>query len=126
MANAALKTPVACDFHASPPIDLVYLARQTLGDRDLEIELLSMFERQAGQIVDQLENPGQSATFRRDLAHTLCGSARAIGANGVAAVARDYENSVLRGPGPEVEERRRLREMVAGARAAIKDLLGDR
>ena len=126
MANAALKTPVAFDIHASPPIDLVYLARQTLGDRDLEIELLSMFERQAGQIVDQLENPGQSATFRRDLAHTLCGSARAIGANGVAAVARDYENSVLRGPGTEVEERRRLREMVAGARAAIKDLLGDR
>ena len=36
------------------PIDLVHLSRQSLGDRALEIELLTLFERQAEQIAARL------------------------------------------------------------------------
>ena len=75
------------------PIDLIHLARQTQGDRDLETELLGLFRRQAGQIMERLSAalPGDSIPWRADLAHTLKGSARAIGATRVAIKAEIYE-----------------------------------
>jgi HPt (histidine-containing phosphotransfer) domain-containing protein len=78
---------------ASHPIDLVHLARQTMGDRDLETELLGLFKRQAMQIVERLaaDYPASSVAWRADLAHTLRGSARAIGATRVAIKAEIYE-----------------------------------
>ena len=36
------------------PIDLVHLSKQTFGERDLESELLRLFDRQSRQIVDRL------------------------------------------------------------------------
>lgn len=84
---------------ASATIDLVHLARQSLGDRALETELLVMFERQAHQIIDRLcEIPLHIGTGRAELAHalahTLKGSALAVGARRVASAAQDYENAV--------------------------------
>ena len=78
------------------PIDLVHLSRQTLGDRDLEVELLGLFERQAGQIMQQIEQMAASGDrrLRHDLAHTLKGSARAVGAVAVAAAAQTYEETL--------------------------------
>jgi len=77
----------------SRPIDLIHLSRQTLGDRALETELLGLFTRQAIQIVERLsaDLPGDSIPWRTDLAHTLKGSARAIGAIRVAIKAEIYE-----------------------------------
>lgn len=77
----------------SPVIDLVHLARQSLGDRGLECELLALFERQAGQIIDRLTKRGSedARKMRTDLAHTLKGSALAVGANRVAEAAADFE-----------------------------------
>jgi HPt (histidine-containing phosphotransfer) domain-containing protein len=77
----------------SRPIDLIHLARQTLGDRDLETELLGLFTRQAIQIVARLsaDLPSDDIPWRADLAHTLKGSARAIGAIRVAIKAEIYE-----------------------------------
>ncbi len=81
--------PVLSDGRA---IDLVHLSRQTFGERDLESELLRLFDRQSKQIVDRLtEGPVTEARWRADLAHTLKGSARAVGAFGVAAAAEAYE-----------------------------------
>ena len=37
-----------------PVIDLVHLARQTMGDQALETELLDLFDRQSARIVSQL------------------------------------------------------------------------
>lgn len=74
------------------PIDLVHLSRQTFGERDLESELLRLFDRQSRQIVARLtDGPVAEARWRADLAHTLKGSARAVGAFGVAAAAEAYE-----------------------------------
>jgi HPt (histidine-containing phosphotransfer) domain-containing protein len=77
---------------APPPIDLVRLARQSLGDQDLERELLAMFERQAARIVGQLAAaPSDDLKIRADLAHMLKGSALAVGADRVAEAAARLE-----------------------------------
>lgn len=79
------------------PIDLVHLSRQTLGDRALEMELLALFERQAAQAIDRLQQPNGNGErrWRHDLAHTLKGSARAVGAGRVAAAAQAYEEALF-------------------------------
>ena len=108
------------------PIDLVHLARQSLGDRALETDLLSLFERQAGQIMSQIKG-ADAATDRKclgDLAHTLKGSARAVGAVGVAAAARAYEDALAAGDARQAVDK--LDAAVGHARAAIADLLTDR
>lgn len=68
------------------PVDLVHLARQTLGDRALEREVLGLFKVQAKAIFAQLQAVTQKQA-RLDLAHTLKGSARAVGAWQVAEAA---------------------------------------
>lgn len=79
----------------SRAIDLVHLAQQTLGDRELEIELLTLFERQAGIIMARLRQEGGDCDkWRHDLSHTLKGSARAVGAMRVAAAAQYYEDAM--------------------------------
>jgi HPt (histidine-containing phosphotransfer) domain-containing protein len=72
------------------PIDLVHLARQTLGDRSLEREVLNLFVVQARSILTQMEltPPGKP---RLELAHTLKGSARSVGAWHVATEAEACE-----------------------------------
>ena len=37
------------------PIDLVHLARMTLGDRGLEREVLELFDRQAGMLIVRMQ-----------------------------------------------------------------------
>jgi HPt (histidine-containing phosphotransfer) domain-containing protein len=75
-----------------PAIDLVHLARQTMGDQALEIELLELFDGQSAKIVSQLTGAAAAdAKIRGDLAHTLRGSALAVGAGRVARTAQAYE-----------------------------------
>jgi len=71
------------------PIDLVHLARTTLGDRSLEREVLQLFDRQSTLLLERMRAaaPGGVGT----LAHTLKGSARGIGAWRVARAAEAVE-----------------------------------
>lgn len=71
------------------PVDLAHLARQTLGDRAIEQEVLAMFLRQAAQISERLGAAGEEE--RKRLAHGLVGSARGIGAFKVAECAAEIE-----------------------------------
>jgi HPt (histidine-containing phosphotransfer) domain-containing protein len=107
------------------PIDLIHLAHQTLGDRDLETELLGLFRRQAGQIIERLaaDLPGDSVPWRADLAHTLKGSARAIGATRVAIKAEIYEVQARDGKPDLKPALAALRNAVDDACRAIADLL---
>jgi HPt (histidine-containing phosphotransfer) domain-containing protein len=109
----------------TPPIDLIHLARQTHGDRDLETELLGLFRRQAGQIMDRLsaDLPGDAIPWRADLAHTLKGSARAIGATRVAIKAEIYEVQARDGKPDLTLALAALRRAVDDACRAIGDLL---
>jgi HPt (histidine-containing phosphotransfer) domain-containing protein len=119
---SASERPAAPDCDA-PVIDLAHLARQTLGDQALEAELLALFENQAARITAQLTAPGAGdAKSRGDLAHTLRGSALAIGAGEVARAAQVYETACAAGsPGAALGD---LVEAVARARAAIARRLG--
>jgi HPt (histidine-containing phosphotransfer) domain-containing protein len=71
------------------PIDLVHLARTTMGDRSLEREVLQLFDRQSTLLIARMRAaaPGGLAY----LAHTMKGSARGIGAWRVARAAEALE-----------------------------------
>lgn len=74
---------------ASRPIDLVHLARQTMGDKALEIEVLQIFARQARSCMADLAGAGESEA--RAVAHRLKGAASAVGAHDVVAAATRLE-----------------------------------
>jgi HPt (histidine-containing phosphotransfer) domain-containing protein len=111
----------------SRPIDLVHLSRQSLGDRALETELLQLFDRQAEQIMARLASDiGRGdRRWRRDLSHTLCGSAHAVGAFAVAEAAGAYEEALFSSASDRelAVLRGTLVDSVAQVRAAIADLL---
>jgi HPt (histidine-containing phosphotransfer) domain-containing protein len=110
-----------------PVIDLVHLSRQTLSDQALEVELLDLFDRQSARIVAQLREAGAGAgKIRGDLAHTLRGSALAVGAGRVARMAQIYETrcaAAARGAAATAALEA-LAGAVAEARATIAQLLG--
>lgn len=95
-ARAVLENNEAKAAPASPAIDLVHLGRQSLGDQSLEMELLELFDRQAARIAAELAMPDLAdgaCGERSDLAHTLKGSAKAVGAWRVAEAAANYEKA---------------------------------
>jgi HPt (histidine-containing phosphotransfer) domain-containing protein len=97
------------------PIDLAHLKRMTLGDAGLEREVLAMFAGQAVRLIEALAAlPADAA----EIAHTLNGSARAIGAFKVADAAEALE-AALREGGEASEALAALREAIAQARQAI-------
>jgi HPt (histidine-containing phosphotransfer) domain-containing protein len=101
------------------PIDIDHLQRMTLGDAGLEREVLAMFSAQAASLIGTLTAlpPDTDA-----LAHTLKGSARAIGAFRVADAAESLEAAIRNG-----DDRARalteLNDAVSQARAAIDAML---
>ena len=72
------------------PIDRVHLARYTMGNLALEIEILGLFAGQAPSTFAELKE-AQTDKAWRDAAHTLKGSARAVGAWRVAERAEQAE-----------------------------------
>lgn len=76
------------------PIDLEHLNAMTMSDRAIEREVLGLFDTQSGNIMAALTSLPQDAAA---LAHTLKGSARAIGAFGVADAAARVEDIVRSG-----------------------------
>lgn len=80
---------------AANAIDRAFLSRQSLGDQDLERDLLKLFDQRAGKLVDEIAATATVAA-RRDLAHGLRGSALAIGAHRVARAAALYEDAARR------------------------------
>src|SRR5262245_10587059 len=75
----------------APVLDLAHLARMTLGERALEHEVLTLFDRQADMLLVRMasEQPRVVAA----LAHTLAGSASGIGAWKVAEAATAVERA---------------------------------
>src|ERR1700734_1483698 len=84
-----------------PPLDLVHLARQCLGDHELEAELLQLFRQQAPTLTARLSgSPHLSLDAKAKIAHMLRGSALAVGAGRVAGAARRIEEFASAGGGP--------------------------
>src|SRR5215211_556953 len=101
------------------PIDFAHLKRITLGDASLEHEVLAMFAAQSAKLLDALATLPPEAGA---LAHTLKGSARAIGAFAVAEAAGRLE-AVLAEGGDASEPLAELGDAVALARTAIDAML---
>jgi len=101
------------------PIDFEHLKRMTLGDAGLEQEVLAMFVAQSARMVRTLAVMPADASA---LAHTLKGSARAIGAFAVADAAARLEAAIARGFGASAALAE-LGEAVAEAQVAIEPVL---
>ena len=101
------------------PLDLDHLSRMTLGDAELEQEVLAMFAEQAVRLIAAMAAlPAETGA----LAHKLKGSARGIGAFAVADAAASLETAVRTGNNPP-RALAALKEAVAEVRVAIATIL---
>jgi HPt (histidine-containing phosphotransfer) domain-containing protein len=101
------------------PIDLAHLKRMTLGDVSLEREVLALFAGQSAGLIRALAGlPADAAA----LAHTLKGSARAIGAVRVAEAA-EWLETAIRDDDVVAEALATLHDSVAEVQAAIDAIL---
>jgi HPt (histidine-containing phosphotransfer) domain-containing protein len=115
-AEWVVSPPLAPD---DPAIDIDHLVSMTLGERDLEREVLGLFARQSAELLARLERlPREGAA----LAHTLKGSARGIGAFAVAQAADELEQRLRQGL-PVTAEVSALQQSVEAALAAISERL---
>lgn len=71
-------------------LDRDHLARYTLGDRALELEVLELFIGQIPQSLASLKSSSEPTHWRR-AAHTIKGSARVVGAWHLAEAAEQAE-----------------------------------
>jgi HPt (histidine-containing phosphotransfer) domain-containing protein len=105
----------------APSIDREHLSRMTLGERDLEREVLALFDRQVDMLLARMRKAAPAVAAAA--AHTLKGSARGIGAWQVASAAEAVELAAV---GPEAEFKALLGALSAAvneAKAAIAELL---
>jgi HPt (histidine-containing phosphotransfer) domain-containing protein len=105
---------------APAAIDHGHLTRMTFGDRGLEREVLTLFDRQAELLLARMRSGDPQAMAA--LAHTLRGSAAGIGAGDVARAAQAVEQA---GPAERETAMAMLATSIVEARAAIAELLRD-
>ncbi len=125
MISARVPAPDGQDqFNGSDrPVDLVHLARHTLGNRDLEHEVLRLFERQSIIYLHRLKDADEETECCR-AAHTIKGSARGIGAWRVAHIAEALE----RNPTPVNGARKMIQDLeqaIGEANGFIREILED-
>jgi HPt (histidine-containing phosphotransfer) domain-containing protein len=106
-----------------PPLDLVHLARQCLGDQELETELLGLFRLQAPALMAQLaDSLVSSLESKARIAHTLRGSALAVGAGRVASAAWRIEELASIGGEQGSAETRALAELRFSVAEAVAEI----
>lgn len=88
-----------------------------MGDRALEMEVLALFRGQSARLVAALQAADAADKPARDMAHTLIGAARGIGAFGVAEAAARVEAAAAEGFRAAVEN---LAGAVSEARLMIE------
>ena len=119
ISEAAINCTAASG-EASPPVDLAHLRRYTMGDRVLELEVLGLFADQLPISIAALKTAASAKEWGM-AAHTLKGSARAVGAWSLAALAESAEriapDDVERGPAIQ-----RIEDAAGAARAYIASL----
>ncbi|MEN6543413.1 Hpt domain-containing protein [Parvibaculum sp.] len=106
---------------STPALDLDHLAQYTLGNRDLEAELLGLFRSQAQLYLDRLGDAADDKEWR-DAAHSLKGSARGLGAFALGDIAEEAERMVDRARRAAMIER--LRAAIAAVNLYIDELIG--
>ena len=123
LTNLTVAAPAA-KAQLTANLDLVHLARHSLGDKSREMELLGHFDQQAGVALQRLRSLAGSADAS-PVARVLGSSARMVGAFAVASASDAYAATLATGL-PERERARALDildEEIGMVRAAIQDLL---
>lgn len=94
----------ACERRLDTPIDWAHLSRYTMNDKALAQEVLGLFAMEAPRYLAQLQSAASHKAWI-EAAHTLKGSARAVGAWAIAecalaaeAVELSAEREHARGP----------------------------
>jgi HPt (histidine-containing phosphotransfer) domain-containing protein len=100
---------------SSRPVDLVHLSRYTLGERALEREVLQLFCTQSTIYLERLREARSDKDWT-DAAHSLKGSAYAVGAWWAAEAAERAE--ALSGEALAQARALRLREIESSVREA--------
>ncbi len=106
----------------SSPIDHQFLAEMTGGDHEFEKELLQEFLHTVPHLMEQIHHAiasGDSATLAR-AAHTLKGSARAVGAQPLAEAALAVE---MAAKAQRLEEASQAEHSLAAEWQRVKDYL---
>ena len=77
------------------PIDYAHLDSYTLGDEKAEYDILQLFASHLPQVVNQLRYAAHNNDINgwRVAAHTIKGSAQAVGAKPIAQIAQVAENA---------------------------------
>ena len=105
------------------PIDMVHLAKQTLGDRGLEGEVLRMFDEMSRTYFARIERSTSVDELLRHL-HTLKGAAAGIGARAIADLSATAELEFKAGMPVNPERIDDLEMAVQECSAFIGELLG--
>lgn len=116
MHSVALSEPTT-QKTSDAPVDLVHLRRYTMGNIELEREVLGMFADQTIETLASLRH-AESAKSWREAAHTLKGAALAVGAWRVAASSQQAETADF-AAGPHDEILARLERSIDEARAFV-------
>lgn len=111
----------AADGAARTALDRAHLERMTFGDQPLAREVLELFLGQAQTLMAGLDRAPPAAVAAA--AHRLKGSARGIGAWGVAAAAEAVEQAASTRPEALAAALAALGRAVDDAKAAIAALL---
>ena len=118
IAARQVASPIEPVMPSALAFDLNLLHRQTMGDRQLQRQVLKMFLRHSEEQIERLRT-AQSNEARRDAAHSLVGSSRGIGAFAMAAIAAEIEAA----KGPVDGRMKALSAAAASARGFIEAFL---
>lgn len=108
---------------SGPVLDRGHLDRYTLGDAALERELLNLFLDQTALSIAQLKSANSASEWKL-ASHSLKGSAAAIGATELNAIALELEIAGFSGrPSDQAGRLARLDVAAARFRAAVAPIL---
>jgi HPt (histidine-containing phosphotransfer) domain-containing protein len=105
------------------PVDLLHLDSYTGGNRALNEEVLSLFESHCREMLAKLESePGNAKTWR-EVAHTLKGAARGIGAFDLADAAAEAERAESGNPQAMLAALARIKAQSEAVQLFIEEFL---
>ena len=107
------------------PVDLVHLAKQCLGDENLELEILRLFDTTLSTYFGRLKLASSFDDLAINL-HAIKGAAAGVGAWGVADMAKALEAQLRHGEPITSERIADMGMVVEDVRGFIARLLADR